>query len=210
MKKNTMIKRAAILFMSGTMAFTAFMAPAMTASVSANDGTGVYAEDNMTIEDMEEKAVVTASAANVRESGGTQYRVLNVLPQGTEFVVTGRLMKDGAATNWYRVETTDQTYGGETSGYIHKSTFEFEKEENTSQATESKLEDGKYYTVTGTKNYLPLRSECKYDDANEKIWLQNGDQVLKLADAENGYVKVQAIDGAGDPIEGYVHAAYLK
>ena len=208
--KNTMIKRATILLMSGTMAFTAFMAPAMATRVSANDGTGVYAEDNMTVKEMEEKAVVTVSAARVRESGGTEYRVVNKLAEGTEFVVTGRLMKDGEATNWYRVETTDQTFGGETSGYIHKSTFEFKNAQETSKATNTNLEDGKYYTVTGTKNYLALRSECKYDDDNEKIWLKNGDQVMKLADAKNGYVKVQAIDGAGDPIEGYVNASYLK
>ena len=82
--------------------------------------------------------------------------------------------------------------------------------QKASKAAKRTLKNGKYYTVTGTKNYLPLRSACKYDDANEKIWLKNGDKVKKLADAKNGYVKVMAIDGAGDPIVGYVKAAYLK
>lgn len=130
-------------------------APLATLNVSANDGLGIYAEkDNTYIKDLDREAVVTASSANVREGINTETRVLNVFDKGTKFHIDGVACKDSGQTNWYRVIVKDQKYGGETAGYIHKSTFEFTDNKDSKKEDKKEQKDTKceYKVEKVTKN----------------------------------------------------------
>jgi hypothetical protein len=61
------------------------------------------------------------------------------------------------------------------------------------------------YYVTGTKNYLALRYEPSYNQANEKARLYNGDVVVFVNSGNGTYWYVASLKGYG-----YVNKNYLK
>ncbi len=201
MKKNIVFTTIMTTTMAAAIAFTSFLAPCSTMRVSANDGTGIYAEKNLTVKDLNEVVTITADSANVREGVGKAYRILNTFDKGTKLHITGVVCRDGEETGWYCVNVTDKTYGGETGGFIHESTFTVDKKDN-------KQDDvaGTKMTVTGTKNYLGLRTEACDNDDKEIAKLYNGDNVIVLRN-EGKYAYVYS-ENLG--LVGYVKAAYLK
>lgn len=132
MMKKSLAGRLAVVTMAAAM-MGGVMIPRVT--VFANDGRGIYAEkDAITIKDLNRDAVVTASSANVREGISTKTSILNSFNKGHKFHIDGVAYRNGEQTDWYRVIVADKLYGGECSGYIHKSTFEFtDNEEAISQ-----------------------------------------------------------------------------
>ena len=60
------------------------------------------------------------------------------------------------------------------------------------------------YYVTGTKNYLALRYEPSYNQANEKARLYNGDVVVYVNSGNGTYWYVASLKGYG-----YVNKNYL-
>ena len=63
-------------------------------------------------------------------------------------------------------------------------------------------------TVTGTKNFLAIRKEAKYDDANIIGKRHNGDVLLVLkGKTKNGYAYVYSRE---INVEGWANGSYLK
>ena len=69
------------------------------------------------------------------------------------------------------------------------------------------IEDNTYWTVSGTKNYLALRSQPKYSDSNIIGKLYNGYEVVRSDRRSGEYVWVYSPDL---DCSGWVNASYLK
>ena len=81
------------------------------------------------------------------------------------------------------------------------------------QDVDPDLTAGGTYVVTGTKNYLAIRTEPCYDGANEIAKMQNGDELTVLTQnvyGNNGeYCYITAISGEAAGTTGYVNKNYI-
>ena len=84
----------------------------------ANDGSAME-QSNMTIDQQDYTAYVSWSEGiNVREAATKSSRALHQLACGDSVHVTGQVYENGSYTGWVRVDTEDDQYGGQCSGYV--------------------------------------------------------------------------------------------
>ena len=85
------------------------------------------------------------------------------------------------------------------SGYVNKKYL-------TAGSSSSASNNGTSYTVSGTKNYLAIRSSAKYSASNELGRLYNGETVtVQNASGTYWYVYSPKLG-----ISGYVNSKYLR
>lgn len=132
--KKQYLKRVMVGALAAVM-----MASVVVPSVKsfANDGTGVYSQEGLSVDEFEVKALVITDKADIYENPDDTSRVLNTIEKGQEITLTGEVCKDGKETGWYEVLTEDKEFGGETAGYIHKDDIEqLETADQTASSTQ--------------------------------------------------------------------------
>ncbi len=151
----------------------------------------------------------TSAASNTSASSGSSYTV-----SGTKHYLALRNAASYSASNeigkLYNGETvTVQNASGsywyvyspklDKSGYVNKKYL-------TQGASSGTSNNGNSYTVSGTKNYLAIRSSAKYSASNELGRLYNGETVtVQNASGTYWYVYSPKLD-----ISGYVNSKYLR
>ena len=85
--------------------------------------------------------------------------------------------------------------------------------QSPSQTTDPSIVVGINYTVTGTKNYLAVRSAPAYDGSNEIAKMKNGDELTIQSQNVYGdkgeYCYITALTGAAKGQSGYVNNKYI-
>ena len=123
--------------------------------------------------------------------------VIGKLYNGDQVIITGGWDGDYV---WVYAPSLDK------SGFVNGKYLSGGSSKSSSKSSKSSS-SGNYRTVTGTKNYLALRSSAKYSDKNVIGKLYNGDQVIITGGRDGDYVWVYApsLDKSG-----FVNAKYLK
>ena len=107
----------------------------------------------------------------------------------------------GTTGNWVKVYVPSV----DSDGYVYSKYLAKTKQASSDNPSGTEV----YRTVSGTTNYLALRTATCYDEQNEIAKLHNGDQVRVLNSNVNGsgYAKVYApsVDRTG-----YVNAEFLR
>lgn len=104
------------------------------------------------VKDYADVAVITASAANVREWASTTDIIIHQLYEGDTIAITGRFYEDDQPTDWYRVYVNNDVYGGKSDGFIHRSTFRFEGDSSKKKDSDSDYSyEGKGFKVKSKK-----------------------------------------------------------
>ena len=147
MRKNSLVKRAAVLTMAGALAVTGFLGFAPR-NVYANDGSYNYVTEGISEVDFDGTAVITSEYANIRDGASTTSPVIATAKKGTVLKLEGRVQSFGKDTKWFKV-WVDLDEGGQGAGYISNLTFDMvedkapaakkeatAKKETTAEATE--------------------------------------------------------------------------
>ena len=205
MKK--MIKKLFAAAMISTAMLSSMAMPAF-----ANDGCGIDAMPNRTCIEMDHMST-TICDTNVRTQPSENGDIITTLPAGTTVEVGGVVLStvDKSDTSWRKVYVTDPVYGGITSGYVYGPVCLGEGANNSySSGTACGFQVNAYYkTVTGTTNYLAVRTAPVYDDSNEICKLHNGDVVTVLGTGygnSGNYVYIQT----GSGVLGFVNGNFLS
>ena len=122
MRKNSLIKRAAVLTMAGALAVTGIIGFAPR-NVYANDGSYNYVTEGISVADFDGTAVITSEYANIREGASTTSPVIAKVDKGTVLKLEGRVQSFGKDTKWFKV-WVDLDAGGQGEGYISNLTFD--------------------------------------------------------------------------------------
>ena len=124
--------------------------------------------------------------------------IIGKLYNGDKVIITGG--KDGEYV-WVYAPSLDK------SGFVNSKYLSKEGSSNNSSKKKKNSSSGDHRTVTGTKNYLALRSSAEYNDKNIIGKLYNGDKVIITGGKDGEYVWVYApsLDKSG-----FVNAKYLK
>ncbi len=126
MRKNSLVRRVAVVAMATAIAFTGFVG-FTSRNVYANDGSYNEVTEGISIRDISATGVVVSEYANIRDGASTTAPVLKTVDKGTRLDLTGRVQKDGEDTKWFRVYV-DLEDGGQSAGYISNLTFDMEEE----------------------------------------------------------------------------------
>lgn len=126
MRKNSLLRRAAVVAMAAAIAITGFTGFS-SRNVYANDGSYNEVTENITIRDISATGVVVSEHANIRDGASTTAPILKTVDKGTRLDLTGRVQKDGEDSKWFRVYV-DLEDGGQSAGYISNLTFDMEDE----------------------------------------------------------------------------------
>ena len=122
MRKNSLIKRVAVLTMAGALAVTGIIGFAPR-NVYANDGSYNYVTEGISVADFDGTAVITSEYANIREGASTTSPVIAKVDKGTVLKLEGRVQSFGKDTKWFKV-WVDLDAGGQGEGYISNLTFD--------------------------------------------------------------------------------------
>ena len=141
MRKNSLVKRVAVLTMAGALAVTGIVGFAPR-NVYANDGSYNYVTEGISEVDFDGTAVITSEYANIREGASTTCPVIATAKKGTVLKLEGRVQSFGKDTKWFRV-WVDLDAGGQGAGYISNLTFDMVDE----KAPATEAETGKVATA---------------------------------------------------------------
>ena len=122
MRKNSLVKRAAVLTMAGALAVTGIIGFAPR-NVYANDGSYNYVTEGISVVDFDGTAVITSEYANIRDGASTTSPVIATAKKGTVLKLEGRVQSFGKDTKWFKV-WVDLDDGGQGAGYISNLTFD--------------------------------------------------------------------------------------
>jgi hypothetical protein len=156
------------------------------------------------------KYLVAGSKANTSSaSSGSSYTV-----SGTKHYLALRSAASYSAKNeigkLYNGETVTVQNASGSYWYVYSSKLNksgyVNKKYLTAGSSSSASNNGTSYTVSGTKNYLAIRSAAKYSASNELGRLYNGETVtVQNASGTYWYVYSPKLN-----ISGYVNSKYLK
>ena len=127
MRKNSLVKRAAVLTMAGALAITGIVGFAPR-NVYANDGSYNYVTEGISVVDFDGTAVITSEYANIRDGASTTSPVIATVKKGTVLKLEGRVQSFGEDTKWFKV-WVDLDDGGQGAGYISNLTFDMVDED---------------------------------------------------------------------------------
>ena len=152
----------------------------------------------------------SASSSNYTVKGTKNYLALRSAAKYSASNAIGKLyngdtvtVKDSSGSKYWYVYSSKLNK----SGYVNKSYLTSSTATASSTSTNTSNTTGSSnYTVSGTKNYLALRSAAKYSASNEIGKLSNGETVtVKTKSGSYWYVYSPKLGKSG-----YVNSKYLK
>jgi len=211
MKKKFLIKKVATIFMTAALAITAVagIAPART---YASDGSYMEEHKELSVKDYKGTATITSAKANVRDGASTSTSVVKTYKKGTKINLTGRVLKKGKNTKWYRVWVKYKD-GGEGAGYISNKTFKINKSSGKSKS--SSKSEKKDFTVKKLDKTMKATQDVNVRKGPSTSYgklgaLQKGKTVKVTGQVYKNGKKASWVRVKFDKKTGYICTNYLK